>query len=207
MKRIFTITLLLISIYTLVNGKKRDSLNYLTKTDTLILNNEKVTVPRRAFIPDHTAVQYAGNIGFISIGVGYNFIRWYDMTLMFGLQNEFFGGSKESIKMIALKNTFNLYKKVRIYRDISLIPTAGLSVNWGYAKNTDSYMRIHLGPFIGSKIRYDINDDKRLRFRQAVELYFELGTLETYMRQWIKNDHINAGDVLNLAIGVRFCYK
>lgn len=207
MKKIFVISLLIICVATTLKAKKRDTIKFFTKTDTLILNNEKVAVPRRAFLPDHTTVQYAGNIGFLSVGVGYNFIRWYDMTLMFGLQNEFFGRSKETIRMIAIKNTFNLYRPINVYKNISVIPTAGLSINWGYAKNTDSYVRIHLGPFIGSKIRYDFNDDKELRFKKAIELYFELGALETYIREWINNDHIKAGDVLNLAIGVRFCYR
>jgi hypothetical protein len=76
------ITLIVINKSYAQNPKNR---YYLDKVDTLTLNHEKIIIPRRVFIPDHNRIQFAGNIGFISIGAGYNFGRCYEATLMFGL--------------------------------------------------------------------------------------------------------------------------
>ncbi len=205
--------------YATLEAKDRDTTNYLTKSDTLIMNHEKVVIPRRVFIPDHFRLQFAGNIGFISLGLGYNFGKSYELTLMYGLQNEFFGNSKESVRTLALKNTFNLYNSFHIYKNISFVPTAGISINWGFTNNTfrklpkhypNKYYfqnRVHLAPFIGGKIRYDFEKSGKKEFARHVELYVEAGSLDAYILEWVRTDYVKLGDIMSLAIGVSFYYK
>jgi hypothetical protein len=202
-----------------LQAKDRDTINYLTKSDTLIMNHEKVVIPRRVFIPDHARLQFAGNIGFLSVGLGYNFGKSYELTVMYGIQNEFFGNSKETVKTLALKNTFNLYNSFHIYKNISFIPTAGLSINWGFTNNTfrklpkhypNKYYfqnRVHFAPFIGGKIRYDFGKTDKSEFTKHVELYVEAGSLDAYILEWVRTDYVKIGDIMSLAVGISFYYK
>lgn len=191
--------------------------SYLNKSDTLTINSEQIVIPRRVFIPDHNRLQFAGEIGFISAGFGYNFGKRYEITFMMGLQNKFFGGSEESIITTSIKNTINLYHPIVFNKRFSFIPTLGLSINWGYTNNTfnklpshypESYYfqnKIHLAPFIGGKLRFDCN--KRNCHRRAIELYAELGSLDAYILECIRTDYVSIGDILNLAIGVSVYFE
>lgn len=192
---------------------------YLSKTDTLTLNNEKILIPRRVFIPDHLRLQYAGAIGFISIGTGYNIGNSYEATLMLGLENRTFGNSKEAVFTLALKNSFNLYKPIKIYKRFSFIPTAGASINWGYTNNTFNKLprhypekyyfqnKIHLAPFIGTKFRYNFDKTKTKPYRRAIELYAELGTIDAYLLECIRTKYVRIEDILNLAIGISIYFE
>lgn len=193
--------------------------HYLSREDTLTLNHEKIIIPKRVFIPDHLRIQYAGAIGFMSIGTGYNFGRNYEATLMFGVQNRTFGNSKEGIFTLALKNSFNLHKAIKIYKHFSFISTAGASINWGYTNNTfnhlprhypDSYYfqnKIHLAPFIGTKIRYDFNKNKENTVTKYIEFYAELGTIDAYLLECIRTKYVGIDDILNIAFGISIYFK
>lgn len=185
--------------------------SYLMKSDTLTINHEKIVIPRRVFIPDHARLQFAGEIGYVSAGLGYNLGHRYEISFMLGLQNETFGDSKESIITVAVKNIINLYHPINITNRFSFRPTVGLSVNWGYTNNTfsdlpshyasDYYFqnKIHLAPFIGGKFRFECN--KRNCHRRAIELYVELGSLDAYILECIRTEYVSINDILNLAIG------
>lgn len=191
--------------------------SYLTKTDTLLLNNEKISIPRRVFIPDHNRLQFAGAIGFLSIGAGYNIGKRYEITFMLGLQNKTLGNSNEAIVTTAIKNTINLYHPIIIKKRLSFIPTVGLSVNWGYTNNTfnklpshypESYYfqnKIHIAPFIGGKLRIECNE--RNSHRRAIELYAELGSIDAYILECIRTDYVGLNDILNLAIGISVYFE
>lgn len=217
--KIFLLTIICLFLVNKSYSQSKKKNYYLSKTDTLTLNNEKILIPRRVFIPDHLRIQYAGAIGFISIGTGYNIGKRYEATLMFGLDNKTFGNSKESIFTLALKNSFNLYKPIKIYKRISFIPTIGASINWGYTNNTfnklpehypNSYYfqnKIHLAPFIGSKIRYNFDKTKTKPYRRAIELYAELGTIDAYLLECIRTEYVKIDDILNLAIGINIYFE
>lgn len=219
MKNIKIIICILISILAVNKSYSQDVIcnSYLTKTDTLTLNSEKIIIPRRVFIPDHNRLQFAGNIGFISTGLGYNIGKRYEITFMLGLQNEFFGDSKESIITAAIKNTINIYHPIIINKRFSFVPTVGLSINWGYTNNTfsdlpthyanDYYFqnKIHLAPFIGGKLRFECN--KRNCHRRAIELYVELSSLDAYILECIRTDYVSIDDILNLAIGFSIYFE
>jgi len=191
--------------------------SYLSKSDTLLINSEEIIIPRRIIIPDHNRFQFAGAIGCISAGFGYNIGKRYEITFMLGLENEFFGGSKETIVTTSIKNTFNLFHPFKINNNISFIPTAGLSINWGFTNNTfnslpshypDSYYfqnKIHAAPFIGGKFRYDLNIKNC--YKRAIELYFELGSLDAYIIECVRTDYVGINDIMNLAIGISIYFE
>lgn len=171
--------------------------------------NDTIMVKPRWFIPDHYKLQYAGNIGFMSIGAGYNIRDRYEPSLYVGLLNETFGDSYTSVVTISLKNSFNLVKQPLWHH---LYPKAGLSVNWGYTNNTFNELpahypnkyyfqnKIHLAPFMGCEWHQPISD-KNLK---AVGIYFEFGTLGAYLLECIRTQYIGFTDIWNLALGVSF---
>jgi len=219
MKHIKIIICLLTSILLSSTSYSQDNIvdSYLSKTDTLLLNNEKIYIPRRVFIPDHNRIQFAGAIGYLSVGMGYNIGKRYEITFMLGLQNKTFGNSDEAIITTAIKNTINIYNPIVIKDRLSFIPTVGLSINWGYTNNTfnklpshypESYYfqnKIHIAPFIGGKLRFECN--KRNSHRRAIELYTELGSIDAYILECIRTKYVGIGDILNLAIGVSFYFE
>jgi len=219
MKHIKIIICLLTSILLSSTSYSQDNIvdSYLSKTDTLLLNNEKIYIPRRVFIPDHNRIQFAGAIGYLSVGMGYNIGKRYEITFMLGLQNKTFGNSDEAIITTAIKNTINIYNPIVIKDRLSFIPTVGLSINWGYTNNTfnklpshypESYYfqnKIHIAPFIGGKLRFECN--KRNSHRRAIELYTELGSIDAYILECIRTKYVSIGDILNLAIGVSFYFE
>lgn len=185
----------------------------LSKSDTISLTPKKIRITKQSLIPDHNKIQYAGGIGYISAGLGYNFGKVYEITFMLGLQNDFLGDSKEPIITTSIKNNFNLFHPYIISKKICIIPTAGLSINWGFTYNSFDTLpshyyfqnRINLSPFIGLKLRYHLNNQKY--YKKAVELYFELGTIDEYIKDYIDTDYVTMLDILNLAIGVSIYFE
>jgi len=184
--------------------------SYLKKNTVLIINSDSIIFPHKGIVPDHYKTQFAGNIGFLSIGTGYNFGSSYELTLMGGFVNKFFGGCEKNVFTVALKNNFNLSKPLYFNSKMSFVPAAGISVNWGYTHNTfeklpphytEKYYfqnKIHLAPYIAGKLRYDIN----YKIYKYAEFYAEVGSLDIYILECVKNRYVTLDKILNLALGV-----
>lgn len=192
----------------------RDS-SYLKKNDVLIINSDSIILPHKGIVPDHFRAQFAGNIGFLSIGTGYNFGSSYELTLMCGLVNEFFGDCEKNVFTVALKNNFNLAKPLYFRSKMSFVPAAGISVNWGHTHNTFNKLpphytekyyfqnKIHLAPYVAGKLRYDINK----KIYKYAEFYAEVGSLDVYILECFKNKYITLDKILNLDLGVSLYIK
>lgn len=180
-----------------------------TRYKTLYIGKDTLVVPKRVLFPNHFKIQYAGAIGVISLGAGYNFGSSYEPTLMFGYLGKKFGHSDVKVFTISLKNTFKLWRPFPINSNLRFAPIAGISVNWGYTNNTfqqlpDHYPekyyfqnKIHLAPFVGMRAQYGI---KWKRFDTAA-FYFELGSIDAYILEMVRTDYVHLGNILNLALG------
>lgn len=81
---------------------------------------------KSASLIDFAKVQYAGEVGFISVGVGMKFATWYELTAMYGFVPAFL--DVDDIHSIALKNDFSFYRpsdKWRFYLDLTLVLAMG----------------------------------------------------------------------------------
>jgi len=158
--------------------------------------------------PDHVKVQFAGNIGLFSAGIGYSLWSGKTQTdMLYGYVPAFIGGN--DVHTIANKNSFRLF-----HRPISKAWTysnfIGFSLNYSITNDTyiflpkqypDGYYSanaLHFAPFFSYNFVY-ANHDSRL-FKKA-HFYLELSTLDNYLWYCIKTNAIPFTEIWNLAIG------
>lgn len=75
---------------------------------------------------DYAKGQFAGEIGFLSVGAGVRFASWYELTAMYGFVLAFL--DVDDIHTIALKNDFSFYRPssiMRLYFNASLLIVLG----------------------------------------------------------------------------------
>ncbi|TCO08292.1 hypothetical protein [Natronoflexus pectinivorans] len=169
---------------------------------------DTILIRKGWYIPDHIKVQYAGLIGFMSVGAGYEVTDRYEPTLYYGLLTQNFGGSSVTVHTISLKNSWKLFRP-GLLGDIT--PKAGFSVNLGFTNNTfhrlpahypNNYYfqnRIHVAPFFGGEWKIDLPGDG---FFNAVGLYTEMSTLDNYVLEFIRTKYVTIDKIWNLSFGV-----
>jgi len=179
------------------------------KSRTMVIKTDTVTYRHRWIIPGQYKVQYAGSIGFMSIGFGYAITPTYQPALYFGYLSEAFGGSKNTVVTISLKNSFYLSKEP-LFNYFN--PYVGLSINWGNTQNTfkklpDYYPekyyfqnKIHLAPFVGGEIKFDLNN----RYFNGFGVYTEFSALDAYLLEAIRTKYVKPYMALSVAFGVTF---
>lgn len=158
--------------------------------------------------PDNVKIQFAGNIGVLSTGIGYSlFSDKMQSCLLYGFVPESIGG--QDIHTIASKNTFKLFEK-SFTQCFSLTHSIGFSLNYSITKNTfiflpkqypDDYYApnaIRFAPLFSFNFIY-IN--KNITLFNNLNIYFEISTLDNYLWYYIKTRAFNFSDIWNLAIG------
>lgn len=167
----------------------------------------------RWYIPHYIPLQFAGNIGFLSTGAGYNSNKQnYQLAVMYGYVPRPI--ARSAIHAITAKNNFPLgWYGIRNNR--TLIPYVGLGLTVEVGGNAffrmpshfpESYYdfpkNLHVIAYGGVRLRQLFNDDvKSLR---GVEFYAEAGTVDAYV--WYKtiSSQIRFHQIFSLAIGVSF---
>lgn len=164
---------------------------------------------RRWYSPHYIPIQYAGNIGFISAGIGYAPVRdKFQLSFQYGFAPKSIAGV--DIHTLTLRNIFHIYKhNLGAY---SIIPYAGMGLSLevggrsffflpsnmpkGYYKFPKS---IHLIPALGVKARHSTERIKSLR---AVELFAEVSTVDAYI--WYKaiSSEVKMRQIISLSVGV-----
>jgi hypothetical protein len=162
--------------------------------------------------PEHGQLQFAGNIGLLSAGLGYDLAGdKLHITLMDGFVPASIAGSP--INTIALKNAYDIISikgpantQVKPYTGITaMFETSGNSF---YKKLPERYVdrryyqysAFHLAVFAGGKIRLPVGS----REGQSLELYAETGTLDSYLYYYFKNKELNFSDLFSAALGFTY---
>jgi len=176
-----------------------------------IKQTENDSQKRKWYLPRDAKIQYAGNIGFMSVGATYYLAKdWYRVSLMYGMAS----GRHEvkTLNTVALKNTF-LIKKFH-FKDFTIAPTAGLSINVGSTHNTyrklpehfpDDYYfqnKIHFAPFFGALVYHPLP----YKTIKGMDFYFEIGTVDNYLLEAIRTDYVKYSEIWNLALGLSFYF-
>lgn len=161
------------------------------------------------YMPDYIKIQYAGNIGFLSVGAGYEWWREISQTdILYGYVPECKG--EATIHTFTIKNTFRLYQ-FNIKQKYNISPILGFSVSLepgqnsylrvpdkypeGYYSTNSIYACLNLG--VKSKFKFD-----EKRFFSSIEPFVEVNTLADYLFYNIiaQEDHSNT--IYSLALGV-----
>jgi hypothetical protein len=156
-------------------------------------------------LPHYVKLQFAGGIGFLSGGFGYESKnKKFQADLSYGYVPENVGGIE--IHSVTGKLTWApVSRRLKNTMQLDLL-TTGLYINYAFGKqyflfSPENYplkyygipSALHMGIFIGEGIRW-----KRLA------LYYELGSTDRELSSFITNARsINFTDILNLGIGIR----
>lgn len=164
--------------------------------------------------PDHFRGQFAGNIGFLSLGAGYSWLNNHVASdLLVGYVPEQVGGTK--ILKLVQKNTvqFNIAEKGFFSK---VKPLTGFSVNFETGRNSyvtppDKYPAGYYGTnaftfsfFTG--VAYEVPFAKENVFSK-VHYYAEVGTLATYLYYDFKRREYLNPEIWSLALGLKFTLK
>lgn len=160
------------------------------------------------YVPDHLKLQLAGNVGFVSPGVGYAFLgRRLETDAFFGWVPESIGGADIlSLTGKVTAHPFALRLGGVDWRPLSL----GLQVTYTFG---DQYFVRPPSQFPGkyydfptslrAGIAVGTSADTRIGERR-VGAYLELVALDVTLKAWMDNrEELSAADVFSLAIGVR----
>jgi hypothetical protein len=168
------------------------------------------------YLPDHMVVQFAGNIGLLSVGPGYSYFRDKVQTdILYGITPAF--ETQTSIHILTAKTAYHPVK-VKLNKGYILEPLRlgmGISYSIGnqfYTSWPDRYpdgyywwtTSFRLTPFLGTSISRSIgNGDTAIK---RVQLYSELGTHDLAIISMVNNKHFPVGRILNIAFGTKLVF-
>ncbi|HEY1025869.1 MAG TPA: hypothetical protein VGE26_11935 [Sphingobacteriaceae bacterium] len=172
---------------------------------------------KSALVPNAAIVQYAGSIGFLSIGAGYDLFRNQrgSIDLMYGYVPKTKGGK---LDILSLKFSYRPFT-IKI-RDIAVVYPLNpgmffsytvdrkLSLSWDRDQYGKGYygwseaLRSHLS--FGNEV--DISGRKLFGDEKikAVVLYSEFNASDLYLVSWVLNrEALSVSDIFKLGVGVR----
>ncbi len=215
------ITALLLLIYSTTAGA-------VTNNDTTDIKTSQVETSRydrrihryrqrwENLIPTHFKVQYAGNMGFLSAGFGWDYGKrnQWETDLLFGYLPKF-DSDRAKLTFTAKQNYIPWSIKLG-NSPFDFEPlTCGLYMNtvfgdefWtnepdrypsGYY-NFSSRIRFHL--FVGQRLTFNIPHKHRY-FAKQITLFYELSTSDLYIVSAVPNKYLEPKDYLCISFGVK----
>ena len=171
---------------------------------------------KRWYLPHYVPLQFAGNIGLLSTGIGYTSNHEnYQLSILYGYVPASLAQTR--VHMVTAKNMFPLTRYL-LRNGQTLIPYVGLGLTLEVggisflrmpSHYPDSYYdfpkNLHVLAFGGLRMQHVFEDD--VRFLRGMELYAEAGTIDVYL--WYKtiSDEIKLHRVFSLAFGVNLLLK
>ncbi len=175
-----------------------------------VYSNDTTLVKSKSwYVPDYAKVQFAGNIGFLSIGTGYSlFNNYLQSDIFYGYVPKSIAGTK--IHTISQKNSFTLfqYKTDKyVLASITGFATSFETGNNSFLFLPDEFPKGYYNPnlmhftfFLGSKVHLPFKNKKL----NSIEIYTELGTVDTYL--WYKIISKEVNNILSFSFGITLFY-
>lgn len=167
-------------------------------------------------IPTHTKLQFAGNMGLLSIGTGWDYGKHnqWETDLLFGFLPKY--QSDKAKLTFTLKQNYIPWSLPIKKSDFALEPlTCGMYLNTVFGSDFwvheperypkgyygfSSKVRIHA--FLGQRVTYNIPEKYRFSAR-SVTLFYELSTCDLYIVSAFTNHYLKPKDYLSLSFGVK----
>lgn len=166
-------------------------------------------------IPSYAKVQYAGNMGLISIGSGWSYgrNRQWETDLLLGFLPKY--DSDAAKATLTLKQNFMPWKW-HLNESFHIEPLAcGLYINTVlhndfWVRQPDRYpkgyywfsTRIRTNIYIGQRITFKIPQHKRL-FAKSVTAFYEISTCDYYILSHVGNSGYPLHELISLSFGVK----
>lgn len=177
----------------------------------IVYSSDTIPVQKKWFVPDYYKIQFAGNIGFISIGTGYEiFNNCLQSDILFGYVPESIGNT--TVYTITQKNTF-LIHNLKLNNNFEISPIIGFAISYETGNNSwlflpdkypDGYYStnaFHFPLFAGAKIKKTFSKDSKIK---SIEFNAEVGTIGTYLYYSIINSVIKCNEITSLALVFTF---
>lgn len=167
-------------------------------------------------IPTNIKLQYAGNMGFMSLGFGWDACKrnQLETDLLFGYLPKF--DSDHAKMTMTLKETylpwsisFNDTWAVEPLQTGMYINTIFSDEFWGkqpsrYPENYYTFStKIRLHIFLGQRLTINIDNDHRV-FIRSLSLFYEFSTYDLMLISRITNDYLKFSDYISLSFGLKF---
>lgn len=167
-------------------------------------------------IPSHLVTQYAGSIGFLSAGFGWDYgkrAQW-ETTLLWGYLPKYH--SDKSKITFTLKQNYTPWS-IKLNPQMYVEPlTCGLFFNTIFSEEfwvdePDRYpkgyygfsTRIRTHIFLGQRFTHQISK-KRRYFAKSITAYYEFSTCDLYIASLFTNpSYLKPKDILSLAVGIK----
>lgn len=181
---------------------------------TNVFANDTTLIKKKCcYVPDYAKVQFAGNIGLLSVGFGYQFLNNYLYSeLLYGYVPASVSKA-EVIHTITIKNTFPILNKE--FKTITLSPITGFTASFETGNNSflklpDKYPSgyygtnaFHFTLLIGAKAHKALIKNSTIK---GVDLYFELGSVDTYLWYAILEKEVKINQIFSSAIGINLYF-
>ncbi|MCR6508540.1 hypothetical protein M1B78_10270 [Bacteroides sp. KH569_7] len=169
-----------------------------------------------ALIPTHTKIQFAGNMGLLSFGTGWDYGKrnQWETDVFFGVLPKY--DSKRTKLTFTVKQNYLPWSLPIKQSRFSVEPLAcGMYLNtvfgnefWvnepeRYPKGYygfSSKVRTHV--FLGQRITYDIDPQRRFTAKE-ITFFYEISTCDLYVVSAFTNKYLKSKDYLSLSFGVK----
>lgn len=164
-------------------------------------------------IPRYSKLQYAGSMGMLSLGTGWNYGRdHWETDIWLGLVPRY--SDRHAMATFTLKQHYIPWN-IPLGDNYSIAPfRCGLYINTlldrdFWVKNPDKYpegyysfsTRVRAHVFIGQSVTRNLNKENRLW--KSISVYYELSTCDLYLISRITNRYLRAKDYLSLGFGIK----
>ena len=170
----------------------------------------------QSLIPTQFILQNAGNMGLLSLGIGWNYGRrdQWETHLLVGRMPKY--RSTRSKMTVTLKETFIPWR-IGIGKGWDVEPlTTGLYVNTVFGhefwesqpdRYPDKYYefmstKFRLNVFLGERITKTVPNNRR-KFIKSITAFYELSTCDLYIRSMIQDSNVHLNDIVGLSLGVK----
>ena len=166
-------------------------------------------------IPTHTKVQFAGNMGLLSFGTGWDYGKknQWETDVFLGFIPKY--DSKRTKVTMTLKQNYMPWS-LNLGRGFSTEPlTFGIYFNtvfgnefWVHEPDRypkgyygfSSKIRSHI--FLGQRLTYDIDPQRRYTAK-SITFFYELSTCDLYLISAATNSYLRPRDYLSLSFGLK----
>lgn len=169
-----------------------------------------------ALIPTHTKIQFAGNMGLLSLGTGWDYGKrnQWETDFFLGVLPKY--DSKRTKLTLTLKQNYLPWSLHIKDSRFSVEPlSCGMYLNTVlgsefWVKEPERYpkgyygfsSKVRINAFLGQRITYDI--DPRRRFTaKAITFFYELSTSDLYIVSAFTNQYLKPKDYLSLSFGLK----
>ncbi|MDR1860832.1 MAG: hypothetical protein LBR06_07955 [Bacteroidales bacterium] len=164
-------------------------------------------------LPAHCQIQYAGGMGFVSAGIGWEYCKHWETDVFFGYLPRY--STKEAKGTFTLKENYIPWTK-KMKGNYKIAPlTCGMYINsvldddfWISApdKYPNMYysfstkLRFHF--YVGQRVTYMMPPEKCSRIK-SISVFYELSSNDLYVLSAIQNERLNLFDILRFSFGVK----